>query len=134
MSFIDTSVIVRYLISDVPELAEKARVIVESSSELLVADVVLVEVAFVLRSVYKMPREELIDTLVLFVQRHNVVVFGFDKELVVKGLLLCRPSGRVSLPDAFLWVAALSGETGNGLVYTFDQRFPADGIRVRAEL
>ena len=44
-------------------------------------------------------------------------------------LLLCRPSSKVTVPDALLWAAAR--DAGQGVVYTFDRRFHAEGIEVR---
>lgn len=134
MNFIDTSVVVRYLIGDTPEFLARAKTIIEQQAVLVVTDVVLTEVAFVLRSVYNVPREDIIDTLVLFVQRRNIVVFGLAKELVIQGLLLCRPSGRISLPDALIWVAARSASPDAAVIYSFDKRFPAEGIELRTAL
>ena len=130
MTFVGTSVVVRYLVGSSDALFEEAKTILEHTSELVITDVALAEVFFVLRSVYKVPREKLIDVLVTLVQRRNIRIFGLAKEVVVKGLLLCRPSGRVSLPDALIWAAAVSGN-GVATVYSFDKRFPAEGVELR---
>ncbi len=130
MTFVDTSVVVRYLVGSSDPLFEEAKTILEHTSELVITDVALTEVFFVLRSVYKVPREKLIDVLVTLVQRRNIRIFSLAKEVVVKGLLLCRPSGRVSLPDALIWAAAVSGN-GVATVYSFDERFPAEGVELR---
>ena len=130
MTFVNTSVVVRYLVGSSDALFEEAKTILEHTSELVIMDVALAEVFFVLRSVYKVPREKLIDVLVTLVQRRNIRIFGLAKEIVVKGLLLCRPSGRVSLPDALIWAAAVSGN-GVATVYSFDKRFPSEGVELR---
>ena len=131
MTFVDTSVIVRYLVGSSDALFEEAKTILEHTPKLVTTDVVLAEVFFVLHSVYKVPREKLIDVLVTLVQRRNILIFGLTKEVVIKGLLLCRPSGRVSLPNALIWAAALSSGDGVATVYSFDKRFPAEGIELR---
>jgi predicted nucleic acid-binding protein len=47
-AFVDTSVVVRYLIGDPPHLLEAARRIVDSTLALTLTDVVIAETAFVL--------------------------------------------------------------------------------------
>ena len=56
------------------------------------------------------------------------VVGTKGKDLVLEALLLCRPSGRVSLADALVWAAARS--QANASVYSPDGRFPDEGVRV----
>jgi len=127
--FLDTSVIVRYLTGDPPELAEQAANIIDKLDDLLVTDVVLTETAYVLTSVYQVPREVTVDHLIAFLQRENISPFALDKSLVLHALLLCRPSGRVSFADAMVWAAARSA--GNKVIYSLDKRFPSDGLEVR---
>ena len=126
---LDTSVVVRYLTGDSPELAEQAARIIDRENDLQVTDVVLAETAYVLTPVYQVPRDAVVDHLVAFLQKENVSPFGLDKGLVLHGLLLCRPSGRIFFADAMVWAAARS--TGSKVVYSLDQRFPADGLEVR---
>ena len=125
--FLDTSVVIRYLTGDTPELADRAAEIIESGDDLWVTDGVLAEVAHVLMSVYRRPRHMVVDGLVAFVQRQGILTYSLDKGLVIQGLLMCRPSGRVSFTDALIWASARSA--GSEIVYTFDQRFPSDGFR-----
>ena len=132
-AFVDTSVIVRYLVRDSPDQAELARRIIEEHPRLLVTGVVIAEAALVLTSFYSRPREAVIDALVELIQRKNIGVHEVGKDIAIQALLLCRPSGRVSFADAMLWASARSSGTG-GTVYTLDRRFPAIGIVVRTEL
>ncbi len=127
--FLDTSVVVRYLTGEPRELAEKAARIIDSKEELWLTDVVITEIAYVLTSVYRIPRETVVDYLIPFIQKRNMTVFGLDKSLVVEGLLLCRSSNRVSFADALLWTVARSG--AEKVVYSFDERFPTEGIDLR---
>jgi hypothetical protein len=64
------------------------------------------------------------------VQKENVQPRGADRATLVYALTLCRPSGRVSIPDALLWAEARS--SGAGAIYSFDQAFPSTGIEVRS--
>ena len=130
--FLDTSIVVRYLTNDVPRLAEQAAGVIEGGEDLWVTGVMLAEVDYVLRSVYQIPREAVIDQLLEIVGKENIDCYGLEKEVVRQGLLMCRPSGRVSAADAIIWAAARS--SGRNVVYSFDRRFPSEGIEVRAEL
>ncbi len=127
--FVDTSIVVRYLTGDPPKLADAAAEILDGEAELRLADVVIVETAYVLCSVYGIPREVVADSLMALIQKENVALFALDKELALEALLLCRPSGRVSFADAFIWAAAKSH--GAEAIYSFDERFPAQDIDVR---
>ena len=49
-----------------------------------------------------------------------------DKTLVLRGLDMRRPSGRVSIAGAMLWAAARTDRAS--AIYTFDRRFPSQGI------
>lgn len=129
--FLDTSIVVRYLTGDVPALARKASAIIDGPEELYVTDVVITETAYVLTSVYAVPRDIVVDYLISFLQKTNVHTFALDKGEVLHALLLCRPSARVSFADALIWAAARS--SGNNVVYSLDARFPAGGIEVRQE-
>ena len=126
---LDTSVIVRYLTGDPPNLAGQAARIIDTVDDLRITGVVVVESAYVLTTVYQVPREIAVDHLVTFLQKENISPLGLDKGLVLQGLLLCRPSGQVSFADAMVWAAARS--SGMQIVYSFDERFPADGLEVR---
>lgn len=126
---VDTSVVVRYLTGDPPEMAEHAKAILDRSADLVVTDVALAETAFVLTSVYRIPRERVVDSLVQLVQKPNLTIFGLDKDVVTNALLLCRPSGRISFSDALIWAAARSANVTT--VFTFDERFPSDGLDLR---
>ena len=130
--FLDTSMVVRYLVRDVPDMAEQAAEVIDGEEDLWVTGVVLAEVSYVLRLMYLLPREIVIDHLSAFLSRQNISCYGLDDGTVLQALLMCRPSGRSSVADAMIWAAARS--SGQNVVYSLDQRFPSDGIDVRAEL
>ncbi len=121
--------VVRYLTRDPPELADRAARVIDRIGPLGVTGVVLAETPYVLTSVYRVPRPIVVDHLVAFVQKKNIATVGLDKAAVLQALLLCRPSGRLSFADAMVWAAARS--SGVGVVYSVDERFPADGLDVR---
>jgi len=128
-AFLDTSIVVRYLTGDPPELAEQAAQVVDGEENLEVTGVVLAETANLLTSVYRVPREVVVDHLIALLQKKNISPFTLDKGIVLQALLLCRPSGQTSFADAMVWAAARSA--GSKVVYSLDERFPADGLEVR---
>jgi len=131
-AFVDTSVVVRYLIQDIPDQTEQARQIIEEHPRLLVTAVTIAETSFVLARHYNVPRDVVVDSLIALLQRVNIRVHQLDIDIVIQALMLCRPSGRVSFADAMLWASARSAGDGS-IVYTFDRRFPPIGITVLSE-
>ncbi|MCY3647022.1 MAG: PIN domain-containing protein [Chloroflexi bacterium] len=126
-ALLDTSVVVRYFMQDQPHLGAASTRVVESEDHLLVSEVAIAEVAHVLMSTYRVPRELVVDQLVAFLRRDNVGTLNIPKDLVLGALAKCRPSGRVSIPDALIWAAARGERVP---VYTFDRRFPTEGVTV----
>lgn len=130
--FLDTNMIVRYLLGEPLEQAVQASQIIREAENLQVSGVALAETAYVLRSVYQVSRETIVDHLITLVKRDNISLHAMDKNLALQGLELCRPSGRVSIGDAMIWAAARTD--GATAIYTFDRRFPGDGIDIRQTL
>ena len=130
--FLNTSVIIRYLTGDHPELSDRATQIIEEVDDLTITEGILGETAFVLTSVYGKSRSEVVDSLIALVERDNISTYALDKSLVLRGLEMCRPSGRVSISDAMIWAAARTDRAS--AIYTFDRRFPGEGIEIRQTL
>ena len=130
--FLDTNVIVRHLVGEPAEMVAEASRIIEEVENLQISAVALTETAFVLRSVYRVSRETIVDRLIALVERDNIYTYAMDKNLVLRGLEMCRPSGRVSIADAMIWAAARTDRAT--AIYTFDRRFPGDGIEIRQTL
>ena len=127
--FLDASVLLRYLLADLPTQTERARRLIDGGTPLLVTETVLLETAFTLTKFYKVPREQAVDTLIAFLQKRNLSVYHYSKTTIIAALLLCRPSGRVSFGDAFLWAAGYAAIPS--VIYSFDQRFPSEEIDLR---
>jgi predicted nucleic acid-binding protein len=129
---LDTNIVVRYLVGDSPDLAEQAARIIDSPEKVGITGVVLTETAYVLLSVYGIPRDVVVDHLIAFLQKENVFPVSLDKSILLLALLLCRHSGRISFADAVVWADARSN--GYNVVYSLDKKFPSDGIEVRQEI
>ncbi len=128
---LDTSAIVRYLTADPPEQGHRAAGVIDGTEDVAISPTAMVETAHVLLTVYGVPREKIVDLLLDLLLKENVVTFGADKGLLARALLMCRPSGRVSFPDAALWAEARSA--GIQRTYTFDRRFPSEGLELGAQ-
>lgn len=126
--FLDTSVVVRYITGDPPELAERAARLLDSERHLILSEVALLETAHVLTKFYGVPRLALVDALVAFVQKANLRMATLPKTRVVEALHLCRDSHRYSLPDVILWAQAREMKVDP--IFTFDRRFPSQGTVV----
>jgi predicted nucleic acid-binding protein len=127
-AFLDTSVVVRYLTGDTPVLSNRAAEIIDSHRPLILSELALVETAHVLASVYGIPRAPLVDALIALVQRRNIRPLNTSKALILEALGKCRSSRRVSFTDALLWAEARQKRALR--LYSFDQRFPADGLEI----
>ena len=112
-ALLDTSMLVRYLTGDPPDLADASAKVIDAEAELLISDVALVETAYVLASTYGVPRETVVD---------HLIALRLPKEHVLEALTLCRPSGRVSFADALIWAAARAADA---TIYPLDERFPS---------
>ena len=126
---LDTSFVVRYMMGSPADSARQASEVIDSTEELEISGIALAETAFVLTTVYQVPRGRAADQLIDLVRKENISLTGLTKDLAIQGLLMCRPSGRVSFADALIWAAART--SGSEVVYSFDRRFPDDGLEVR---
>ena len=126
-ALIDSNVLLRYITRDPVEMAKRAAQIIDSHESLLLSELVLVEAAYVLASVYGVRRPAIVDALIDFVQKQNIKPAGLPKPLVLEALGLCRNSKRYSFTDAFLWAQARDLGTR---IYSFDERLPHDGVEI----
>lgn len=77
-ALVDTSLLVRYLTRDPPHLAERAAQVLDGEETLGITEVALVETAYVLESVYGVPRREVVDALLALLQKENLKAVGGD--------------------------------------------------------
>ena len=125
---VDANVLLRYLLRDVPDQAEKAWRLVESEEPLGLTAVALAEIAWTLTGPrHRRDRAEVAAQLIDLLARENIVTVGFDKAEVQAALMACAsPAGGASFGDAL--IAACARSAGLQEIYTFDQRFARAGI------
>jgi predicted nucleic acid-binding protein len=124
---LDANIVVRYLVADGTDLVARATALIESTQQLYIPAVILAEVGFVLTRVYKIDRVRVVDAMLDLMGRCNIEPYDISKDRAIEALRLCAPSARVSFTDAMLWATA---RTNGCKVWTFDKRFPAEGIAV----
>jgi predicted nucleic acid-binding protein len=125
---VDTSVIVRYLVGSPPDQAERAAALVDGTEALGVSIVALVETAHVLRTLYGVPRAEVVTTLIDLVTRENVTTLELSKADVLDALVRARSFPSSPIPDALIVTA--SRFAGAVPIYTFDRDLGRLGITV----
>ena len=125
MNLLDTNVLLRYLLQDIPSQGAVAAALIESDQEWYLTDVALVEIGFAMEMIYQMPRPDVVDVLCRLIMRKNILVYGLERELVWESLQECRSSRRVSYADA---LTAAIARKEKGTVFTFDARFPKGGF------
>ena len=128
----DANVILRYLLRDHEQLAEKARGLFEAVEDgrvvMVLNPVTLAEVVFVMASVYKVPSVQISDGLVSLLQADGVVMS--EKEQYIRALQLFAGPVR-HFGDACVCAAAL--EECEGRLFSFDRELSTvEGIE-RAE-
>lgn len=128
LSAVDTNVLLRYLLKDVPEQGEKARTLLDSERPLGLTAIALAEVAWTLAGPrYRRKRSEVATELIELLARENIVAVGFDKVEAQFALMACTPENEAaSLGDAL--IAACARSAGLEEIYSFDQQFSRAGL------
>lgn len=116
----DTNVLLRLLLDDDARQARKAQALLEQtqsrSDKVLLPDIVLCEVEWVLSSVYKVPKAEIIETL-----RHLLEAdeFEFFNRGAVADALIAYRDGSADFSDYL--IGATAARAGAATTYTFDR-------------
>lgn len=119
-TIVDTNVILRFLLADIPHLYERATEIFQQMEEgrlrLLLTDFVLSECVWVLEKFYAIPKKEVAEKLTAFILSDQLIT-QTPKTIISTALHLWSTS-RLDWTDAFL-VATVTTE--ESVLITFDQ-------------
>jgi predicted nucleic-acid-binding protein len=129
LEFLDTNTLARYLIRDNPAMTERAAALIDSDRSLRIGVVALAEVDYLLTTFYRIERARAVDAIIDLLNRENIEAHEIATDLAIQALRLRRPSRRVSFAAALLWAVARS--VAPARVWSFDTRFPTDGIERR---
>lgn len=127
-AFVDTNVLIRHLTGEPPAQARRATRYLEQADELLLADLILAEVAYVLESFYEVARTEVAGTLRAILSFPGIRVV--DVELLQRAVEVYEVH-RLDFADAYL--VASAERTGVGLIASFDRSIDRVGTIRRDE-
>ncbi len=115
-AFVDTNVLIRHLTGDPAAQARRATRFLEQADELLLADIIIAEVAYVLESFYELRRARVADTLRAILAFPSIRVL--DSELLQRAVEVYEVH-RLDFADAYL--VASAERTGIGVIASFDR-------------
>lgn len=98
VSSVDTNILLRLILNDVPEQTDKAESWVASHT-CHIADLALTETVFVLEKVYRMPRYDITENISAIVRNPN---FSCNRVLFEKALPIYESNQSVSINDCLL--------------------------------
>ena len=127
-AFVDTNILIRHLTGDPPDQALRATRYLSAATDLLLADLILAEVAYVLESFYETPRTDVATSLRAIVGFPAIRVV--DEPLLLRTIELYEVE-RLDFADAYLVASAES--TGVGIVASFDRSLDRVGSVRRDE-
>jgi len=116
----DTNTIIRYLTKDEPSLYEKAAVFFESvlagDEKAVILESVLVECIYVLTMIYKVPKEQIVDSLVRILRYKGIE--NDDSEELIEALTIFKTRS-IDIVDCIL---AVKGKNYGMPLFTFDKK------------
>ena len=122
MKYLDTNLILRYLIND-PE-AERVEKLLKSSDELFLPDVVFAEIVWVLKSFYKWEKSKILAVTTGLLKLNSIKA---NKNLLLNSIKLFE-NYNIKYVDAYIAASMYKNKTK--LIYSFDRDFDKiDGIK-----
>lgn len=112
MIYIDTNCFIRLLTNDHPLKAQKVVLLLKSGLPLSVNDVVFPEIEYVLREVYKAPREKIISSYKLITSLSGVKI-----SKIVKKAVFLYENSNLDMADCII-----ASESMNGKLASFDEK------------
>ncbi len=120
MNSLDTNVVLRYLLNDIPEQSIKSKNVITGSAS-YITDVVAAEIVFVLDRVIGMERSDIVKLVKSFLSLPNIV---YNDYLLDQSLDLYGANKTLSIVDCYATTEA--NVYGNSLV-TFDKELVRHG-------
>lgn len=120
---VDSNILIRHLVNDEPDQANKARKFLNSGTRFTIADVTVAEVYWVLRRVYRNDKHVVITMLEAIIGKPEV----FCNRKLLKMTFSYLKEHNVSFIDAY--TAAFANVHDDSVVVSFDHDFDKiDGI------
>lgn len=126
-SLVDANLILRFLTEDATEQTNIVKKLFAQSKDLILTDLTIAEVIWVLKSVYKLPKQDITEK---FLYLLNLDIFTANYPLLNRALELFN-NYNISFADAYL-VAYAEEENLEG-IYSFDKGLDKVGTIKRLE-
>ena len=120
MNSLDTNVVLRYLLNDVPEQSNKSKDVITRSAA-YITDVVAAEIVFVLERVIGMERSDIVKLVKAFLSLPNLI---YNDYFLDQTLDLYGASKTLSIVDCY---AATEAEVYGNKLVTFDRALVKHG-------
>lgn len=120
MYSLDTNVLLRFLLDDIPEQTKKAKKII-TSSRCYVTDVVITEAVFVLERVIEMKRSDIAKLVGKFLALPNIVYNDYFLDEVFD---MYKAKPKLSFVDCY---AAVEASVYENKLFTFDDNLAKHG-------
>jgi len=120
MTSLDTNVVLRFLLNDVPAQTEKAAKII-SKDKVYVTDVIAVETVYVLEKVIELSRQDIVSLVTGFLGFPNVV---HNPYFLIDAISLYEHRSSLSIVDCY---AAAEAKAYHNKLVTFDKRLANQG-------
>ncbi|MDE0268938.1 MAG: PIN domain-containing protein [Acidimicrobiaceae bacterium] len=115
-ALLDTSILIRHLTGDPPELAARATTYLATTKKLILEDLILAEVVYVLESFYKVPRNQTAELARSISTFRNIQTA--DLTLLMRAVEIYEIH-RIDFSDAY--IAAVAETTGVRNIASFDR-------------
>ena len=122
MNSLDTNIVLRYLLNDIPEQSLKSKEVITNSAS-YVTDVVAVEIIFVLERVIGMERSDIVKLVKTFLSLPNLI---YNDYFLDQAIDLYGAKKSLSIVDCY---AASEAKAYNNQLVTFDKRLASQGGR-----
>lgn len=120
MNSLDTNVVLRYLLNDVPEQSFKSKTVISNSGS-YITDVVATEIIFVLDRVIGMERLDIVRLIKAFLSLPNMI---YNDYFLDQAIDLYGAKKSLSIVDCY---AATEARMYNNTLLTFDKELAKSG-------
>jgi len=121
MISLDTNIVLRFLLDDVPEQSQKATKLIASNAVVYVTDVVVIEIVYVLEKVFEVSRNDIHDLVLGFLDFSNVV---HNPRFLIDAVELYAAHPSLSIVDCY---ACEEAKSYNNELVTLDKRLITQG-------
>ena len=111
MQLVDTNIILRYVLVDDEELSPLAKAIIQAGDAMATVEV-LTEAVYVLKSVYGVPRREISECLINFIESSGITMAEEDVVIKALSIFMSNNSGFIDcILAAYATVRGLQAQT-----------------------